>query len=370
MVKVYKDGKRMDFSDLLKQMSEARKHRLHFHFEKIPSQENVKVYQDMLKALESIKDNSMDTLIIYEDRLFVPREELIDYLFEDGYLSYELDERNARFYFLSSKVSDLKKILQSFDLKISGKKEELVNRIMENIPLSKFASDDILITAKAFDFLDEWGWLMDYGFILREFDKQDFFFYYLEKADMSQRKDNERLNVEKEEIMMELKDISIEYLDKHMEIALDEGDFDYILHCLRAKSHVYRFHKDCKRYLDFQMRIFDMIFTYSDFFASPIFRDYSDYVRQLKRLPKFFDKETIYDSFNENWDFLNHEIFEIEKEDAEIILDKILNNIRVDELNKFIRKTYFPERDYSLKDISEFLNESNDTQSDLDDFFS
>lgn len=349
MVNAHKDLEEMDIGDIIALLKEARKHKLHSPPFKISSKHNVKVYLDIVIFLKFLQKVPIEALELIDTYTGLPANEIIEYLFEDGFISYDLNDKTAEYFFNLMTVPDLKKILKDHDLKSSGKKEELIHRIRNNLPFKYFLFSELLLTNKGLEFFDEWSWLIDYNRILRNFDLQDFFCYQFEREG-------------------EIKDISIAYLDEHLDIAVKKGDIEYISHCLLAKSDVYKIYKVWENYLDCHMRMFNLIFIYSDIFASTSFRKYSDEVKEIRNLTKLFDEEAIYDSFERNWNFLHRGDLRINKRNAKVILEKILSRMTVDDLRKFVKKNYYYKED-SYKKILKNQDESNGNQSSLDSFF-
>lgn len=311
---------------ILRNIQDAQKRRLELPSFDLNPQENVNIYLDIVRFLRLLENHkSMEIFSIYGPRSGISTENFKKYLFEDGFISYDINDDTLDYFLNTLTVPELKGILKSNDFKSSGRKQELMKRIIENDIKLNDKSKFILFTKKSKEFSDEWGWLIEYAFIFREFDLQDFFSYQFEKDGS-------------------LKDKAIDYFNKHMEYAMSSHDFDYMLDCLRAKSWIYKYHNDCDSYLDFQMKLFNALinpFILIGLDYKSHYKIDSDYFKEFKKLPKYFDKEMIMESFDENWNFLNQKSDVVSKSDARIVLEKILNQERNDNLNKYLRENIF-----------------------------
>lgn len=111
-------------------------------------------------------------------------------------------------------VNDLKNILRDNNLKISGKKQELIDRIAENqIPLDEFKSEKVIVTPNGEEFIQNNEWIDFYDTFLDKFNFNDFV-KFLDTNDG------------------EFIELVLKYLEKHLEIATKENDSTYIAHCI------------------------------------------------------------------------------------------------------------------------------------------
>ena len=318
----------------------------------IQSQENINGYIDIVIALKLLKlFPNIEILTTFNLKTDISLNEFIEYLFDDEFISYEVNEETADYYFNKLTIPELKNILKNHNLKTSGKKQDLIDRIINNneLKLSKFKSEEILFTKKGLECLDEYYWIIDYRQILNKFYLQDFFSYQFGKEG-------------------EIKDISIDYLDEHLQIALNDLDFDYILDCLCAKSDIYKLYEDLDNYLEYQMKIFSLIINpsiLSDFYISQGYKLKKEHLKEVYLLKKNFDENTILNSFEENWNFLNQKRFIIKKDDAKEILLQILSNENREKLIKHIYTDFFKTHD----NPKVFKPKDNSNQKTLDNYF-
>lgn len=124
---------------------------------------------------------------------------------------YEIDWINSGFDF---KKAELQDILRENNLKVTGNKSELLERLSENNV--KFG-ETFKITSKGKKYLEEFSWINYYGRFLYDFDFNDFYKYL----------DNHE---------GKLKDVSLKYLDEHIDLAKENEDKDYLEDCLFAKK--------------------------------------------------------------------------------------------------------------------------------------
>ena len=117
-------------------------------------------------------------------------------------------------------VVDLKDILRENNLKVSGNKQELIDRIAENkVPLDEFKSDKVFITQKGEEFLEDNMWIKFYDDFLNKFDFND----YLKYLDNNEG---------------EFIETTLNYLEEHLALAKKENNEEYKNDCLIAYSSI------------------------------------------------------------------------------------------------------------------------------------
>ena len=107
-------------------------------------------------------------------------DEVEDLLVKKGYLDGTVDYENWDDFadkFLT--VSNLKDFLRNNNLKVSGRKQELIDRVRENnLSLDEFETYDYKITDKGIQYMKDNEWMKFYNIFLQPFEFDDFFRYY------------------------------------------------------------------------------------------------------------------------------------------------------------------------------------------------
>ena len=117
-------------------------------------------------------------------------------------------------------IKDLKNILRKNNLKISGKKQELIDRIAKNqIPLDDFRSDKAIVTLDGEEFLQQNQWIDFYDTFLEKFDFNDFV-KYLDNNDG------------------EFIELVFNYLQEHLKLAEKENNSIYVADCIMAHEMI------------------------------------------------------------------------------------------------------------------------------------
>ncbi len=134
-------------------------------------------------------------------------EILAELLVMEGFVNDSVDYDNwNEFANNELTVPDLKKLLKKNNLKVSGRKQELINRVIENnVSVDEFKTNHVIITEKGYNHLEKFKWICFYEQFLSEFDFDDFCGFY-------------------ETHEGKLNEVAIEYLDVHIKIANKTGD--------------------------------------------------------------------------------------------------------------------------------------------------
>ena len=156
------------------------------------------------------------------------------------------------------------------------------------------------MTKNAYDYLEEYEWIGFYRKYLIYFDFLDFF-YYLETREGS------------------IEEISLEYIEKHIELAIESLDYDYIIKSYTTKSkicHKINYLEDALK-CDMRILILNM---------NPICLNYNFYqwhapldienIANLKMLKSKFGEKRLLETFNENWNFMGFKSTLIPKEEV------------------------------------------------------
>lgn len=299
---------------------------------------------DQYKLLKFIDEyHNLDLAFIFVKNLKLPQDIFSELLFGEGYVTYEITEETWN-DFASDEltVNDLKDILRNNGLKVSGRKQELIDRIgQSDIPLNEFRSDKLFLTEKGKNYLNEYSWIELYTDFLSVFDFDDF------KRFHEVRDGN-------------FNEIVSKYLDEHIKIAKTNKDFEYLINCFSSKAIFAELDEDFIDALKWEMRRFCLA-------INPVCLDESNYdfylplnqenIDNLRLLKDELSIETVLDSFDESWDYFKFTRFIISKKDAKAILEELLNDFEdLKLINDDIKVRYFG-------------NVENSFQTDLNDYF-
>lgn len=200
------------------------------------------------------KGNEVDNVLDGELGTFSSGHECIDYLVNEGYLEGEVPVAKESVELTAEEVSkeytvaQLKEILKENGLKVSGKKAELVERVLPVLNgngkpagLDAFdessKSSDLELTEKAHEFLAENQWIDLYNFALVAFRFEDYQTYH---------------EASKEDTY----NTALNFCDEIISRALVANHFLVFIDALSAKAHVYAYYQDYDSFLDYDLQRF------------------------------------------------------------------------------------------------------------------
>ncbi|MBQ2654378.1 MAG: SAP domain-containing protein [Bacilli bacterium] len=301
---------------------------------------------DQFKILKFIDEyHNLDLAFLIINNLKLPQDIFSELLFGEGYVTYEITKETwadfANNYLI---VDELKDILRDNGLKISGRKQELIDRIGESdISFDEFVSDKLFLTQKGKDYLNDYSWIELYMNFLSKFDFDDFNkFHEVNEGDFNE--------------------VVSKYLDEHIELARKKRDFDYLINCFSSKAIFAELDEHLDDALNWEMRRFCLA-------INPVYLDKSYYnfymplnqenIDNLRLLKDEFSIERLIDSFEKSWNYFKFNRCIVSKDDAKIILERLLNNHKdLKFINKEMKDKYFGK------------NRIDDThQTDLNDYF-
>ena len=271
--------------------------------------------------------------------------ECIDYLVDEGYLEGEVpsdeEEITAESISKKYKVSELKEILKQHGLKVSGKKDELVERVLpvlknnnnlDGYIESEKSYDDLALTDKAYEFLEENAWIDLYMFALVAFRFEDYETYW-------------------ESSQLGSVETPLKFCDEIISRALVANQFLVFLDALSAKAHVYAYINDYESFLDYDLQHFILA-------MNPIVMDpqiYSSYnpintanIINLRNVVEKLDMGSLKKRFDKIWNKSHIKHTTVPKKTCYKTLIKAIDGADVDELNSEIREKFF-DRKYAVQ---------------------
>lgn len=255
---------------------------------------------------------------------FPSAQDCIDYLVKEGYLA---GESGITAEDISKKytVAELKDILRENNLKVSGKKQELVDRLL---PVLSNNSSDLELTDKAKEFIKENDWIDLYMFSLVAFRFEDF-----EKYVAASNVDNVQT--------------ALNFCDEIISRALMANQFLVFIDALSAKAHVYAYDGDYESFLDYDLQRYILG-------LNPIIMDAQTYAKydiineaniiNLKNVCEHFNFGNLKKRFDNIWAKSHIKSITVPKKTSYKILQKALSGADIDELNFDLREKYFNKK--------------------------
>lgn len=228
---------------------------------------------------------------------FKNKDEVIEFLLNENLIVKKEDSITKEAISKKYTVSQLKDILRENNLKVSGKKDELIERVL---PVSSKNADDFEVTELGKKYLIDNEWINLYQFALAAFDFDD----YAEYAKTSDKN---------------ILDTAFEYVDGFISDSLLVNHFGMFIDSISAKALIHAYNQDYDSHLDYDLQRFILG-------LNPIVMDYNTYANY-----QIIDSANIHNIKN----------VIVPKKTTFKFLKKALSGEDIEELNLEIKEKYF-----------------------------
>lgn len=257
---------------------------------------------------------------------FPSADDCIEYLVENGYLEAKGGLFTKESLAKKHTVAQLKELLKKHGLKVSGKKQELVDRLF---PVLNENSGDYELTDKAKEFIKENEWIDLYMFALVAFRFEDYETYVATSTE-----DNVQT--------------ALNFCDEIISRALMANQFLVFIDALSAKAHVYAYDGDYESFLDYDLQRFIIGLNPIMMMDAQTYASYdiinSANIINLKNVTDRFDFGSLKKRFDKIWAKSHITTITVPKKVSYKILQKALAGADLDELNFDLKEKYFNKK--------------------------
>ncbi len=269
---------------------------------------------------------------------------------DKGYITYDVLESNWFEEAHEFNVSELKNILLKNNIKQSGNKDDLINRIKSNISLKTIKSKVPKITELGFDFKKDSYPVLFHDDYLNNYVYEEFAMIYNNSKKTS------------------INDITIDFLEQHVNKAIKSKNHDQLVDSLSFQSYLHSQNNDIEELLRTELKIFFV--NINMLFVDEVYYDYyealnEDNYKLLKKLMHNYDFEEMVFILNLIHDSFDEKDLNISMDETVEILNR-MNREGYTSLNRRIRYNHYPSKSY-VENSSSKRKKLKITS--LDDFF-
>lgn len=270
---------------------------------------------------------------------------------ERKYITYNIQESDWFEEGQQFSVSELKEILLKNNIKQSGNKNELIERIQLNVSLDKVKSKVPKITPSGYSFKEDSLALLYHKKYLENYVYEEF--------------ENEFNTSDKTSI----DETAIDFLEKHIQKAIESKNHNQLVDSLKLQSMLYSNIQDIEEVLRIELKIF--LVNINMLYVDDVYYDYYDAIEErtfknLKKLMYEYDFDEMLFILGLLYQEFDEKDLNIGMDELESILHKIYAQNSTHNLNYRIKYEHYP----SKIGIDTFTKSKKQTKiRSLDDYF-
>ena len=304
--------------------------------------------------INNIHDGIYDDDIFeyFANKLNIPEVDLEKFILENEYISFTMNTQKWKEESNNLKIVELKEILRANNCKISGNKDELIDRIEQEIPMDKIQSSIPHVTSKAMEYIDEHDVYLIHNLYLKDYVFEEFKEFF-----------NECIRKGKADGIVD------KFLDKHIEYAHQNRNHDQLVDSLRVKSEIHYNSNQYDEVIEYEIEVFlanlNMLYVDSNYrtFYKPIDKQTWEILNSFKKTVSndYFSEifNNVYRSFDENDLVVSYSV-------TVDILQDIFKHYSFNGLNNKIMRRYYKKKE--CKSIK-FRKNDKSRITTLDSFF-